>query len=121
MDAAADRAVNAGQPASLAYIRVDRYSGLQADVGIAGSDLLLTDLANLLRAHFPADAQLARFGDDVFSVLQPGQTPEQAREGLNTLLKKVEGHLFDVSGRTVQMSLSIGVAGLNGPRPRPRK
>ena len=113
MDSAAERAVNAGQPACLAYIRVDRYAALLADVGLAGIDLLLTDLANLLRAHFSGEAQIARFGDDVFAVLQPGQVPEKCQEHLAALLKKVEGHLFDVSGRTVQTSLSIGVAGLN--------
>lgn len=113
MDTAAERAVTAGQPASLAYIRVDHYARLLAEVGLAGIDLLLTDLANLLRAHFPGDAQLARFGDDVFSVLQPGQTPEQAEASLTALLKKVDSHLFDINGRTAQTTLSIGVAGLN--------
>jgi diguanylate cyclase (GGDEF)-like protein/PAS domain S-box-containing protein len=113
MDNAAERAVNAGKPATLAYIQVDSYASLLADIGLAGIDILLTDLANLLRAHFSADAQLARFGDDVFAVLQPGVSPESTHEHLGSLLKKVEGHLFDVSGRTVQSTLSIGVAGLN--------
>ncbi|MFP6849751.1 MAG: EAL domain-containing protein [Pseudomonas sp.] len=113
MDNAAERAVNAGQPSSLAYIRIDHYASLLADIGLAGIDILLADLANLLRAHFNANAQLARFGDDVFSVLQPGVTPESTQELLASLLKKVEGHLFDVNGRTVQSTLSIGVAGLN--------
>lgn len=118
MDAAAQRAVNAGQPASLAYIRLDQYSTLLADIGIADIGLLLTDLAGLLRAHFPAEAQLARFGDDVFTVLQPGQTPEQSRPALAALLQRVEAHLFEVNGRTAQVSLSIGVAGLNEKTPR---
>lgn len=113
MDGAAERAVNANQPSTLAYIRVDRYASLLADIGLAGIDILLTDLANLLRSYFSADAQLARFGDDVFTVLLPGLTPESTREQLTSLLKKVEAHLFDVSGRTVQSTLSIGVAGLN--------
>ncbi|WP_339413333.1 EAL domain-containing response regulator [Pseudomonas sp. EA_35y_Pfl2_R5] len=113
MDGAAERAVNAGQPSTLAYIQVDSYASLLADIGLAGIDILLTDLANLLRAHFSSDAQLARFGDDVFAVLQPGVSPERTLENLNSLLKKVESHLFDVSGRTVQTTLSIGVAGLN--------
>ncbi|MGH8436894.1 MAG: EAL domain-containing protein [Pseudomonas sp.] len=118
MDAAVERAVNAGQPASLAYIRVDRYTNLLAETGLAGIDLLLTDLANLLRAHFAGEAQLARFGDDVFTVLQPGLSPEQTQAGLAELLKKVESHMFDVSGRTVQTSLSIGIAGLNEKTPK---
>ncbi|OEC34305.1 PAS domain S-box-containing protein/diguanylate cyclase (GGDEF) domain-containing protein [Pseudomonas cuatrocienegasensis] len=118
MDSAAERAVSHGQPASLAYIRVDRYAPLLAEVGLAGIDLLLTDLANLLRAHFPDDAQLARFGDDVFAVLQPGKTPEQCQDILKALLRKIEAHLFDVSGRTAQTTLSIGVAGVNEKTPK---
>ncbi|TBU87278.1 EAL domain-containing response regulator [Phytopseudomonas dryadis] len=118
MDAAAYHAVHDEQPASMSYIRVDRYTALLGEVGLAGIDLLLTDLANLLRAHFPQDAHLARFGDDVFAVLQPGQSPEQCRGILETLLKKVEGHLFDINGRTAQTTLSIGVAGLNETTPK---
>src|SRR5690606_25959667 len=113
MDTAAERAVNAGQPSTLAYIRVDRYPGLQGEIGLAGVDLLLTDMAGLLRAHFPADTQLARFGDDVFAALLPGVVPQQCESDLGALLKQVEGHLFDISGRTVQTTLSIGVAGLS--------
>lgn len=113
MDSAAERAINSGQPSTLAYIRVDRYAALQGEIGLASIDLLLTDLAGLLRDHFPADSQLARFGDDVFTALLPGQTPEHCQASLQSLLKKVESHLFDVSGRTVQTTLSIGVAGLS--------
>ncbi|MDG1582573.1 EAL domain-containing protein [Pseudomonas sp. GOM6] len=113
MDGAAQRAINHNQIASLAYIRVDRFSESVGEVGVAGIDILLTDLANLLRSHFGSDVQLARFSDDVFTALISGSTPEQCQEQLSSLLKKVEGHLFDVSGRTVQTTLSIGVAGLS--------
>ncbi len=113
MDAAVERAVNASQPASLAYIRVDRFAALQADIGLSDSDQLLNQLATLLRGHFPDEAQLARFADDVFAVLQPGVIPQQAEPELRKLLTKVEGQLLDVGGRTVQTTLSIGVAGLD--------
>ncbi|WOF77602.1 EAL domain-containing protein [Stutzerimonas kunmingensis] len=113
MDAAVERAVNASQPASLAYIRVDRFAALQADIGLSDSDQLLNQLATLLRGHFPGEAQLARFADDVFAVLQPGVIPQQTEPELRKLLTKVEGQLLDVGGRTVQTTLSIGVAGLD--------
>lgn len=113
LDTAVERAVNASQPASLAYIRVDRFAALQADIGLTDSDLLLNQLATLLRGHFPGEAQLARFADDVFAVLQPGVIPQQAEPELRKLLTKVEGQLLDVGGRTVQTTLSIGVAGLD--------
>ena len=113
MDAAVERAINAGQPASLAYIRVDRFAALQADIGLTDSDQLLSQLATVLRGHFSGDAQLARFADDVFTVLLPGHIPQQAEPELRKLLTKVEGQLLDIDGRTVQTTLSIGVAGLD--------
>ncbi|SDI56379.1 PAS domain S-box-containing protein/diguanylate cyclase (GGDEF) domain-containing protein [Pseudomonas flavescens] len=118
MDTAAHRAVNDEQPASLAYIRVDRYAALLAEMGLGAIDLLLTDLAGMLRTHFPQDAHLARFGDDVFAVLQAGMTPQQQRPQLEALLRKAETHLFDINGRTAQTTLSIGVAGLNETTPK---
>lgn len=118
LDSACAHAVNADQPACLAYLRLDRYAQLHADLGLAGLDQLLADLATLLRGAFPAGAQLARFADDAFAVLLSGPTPEQARDGLATLLKKVEGQLFEIAGRTVQLTLSIGVAGLNETTPK---
>jgi len=113
LDSAVERAVNAGQGASLAYIRIDRFASLQADIGLGDSDRLLAELAQLLRGQFPDSAELARFGDDAFAVLMPNAAPQQLQQPLTELLRKVEGHLFEVSGRTVQTSLSIGVAALD--------
>jgi len=113
LDAAVERAVNAGQEASLAYIRVDRFASVQAEIGLGDSDRLLAELAQLLRGQFSETAQLARFGDDAFAVLLPGAAPGQCERPLTELLRKVEGHLFDIGGRTVQTSLSIGVAALD--------
>jgi diguanylate cyclase (GGDEF)-like protein/PAS domain S-box-containing protein len=113
LDSAVERAVNAGQGASLAYIRIDRFASLQADIGLGDSDRLLAELAQLLREQFQEKAELARFGDDAFAVLMPEGTPQQLQQPLTELLRKVEGHLFEVSGRTVQTSLSIGVAALD--------
>ncbi|MBO3275330.1 EAL domain-containing response regulator [Pseudomonas schmalbachii] len=113
MDAAVERAITAGQPATFVYMLVDRAPALQLNLGIASIDLLLADLASLLRAHFPRGTQLARFGDDVFAALLSDQTPEQAGNLLASLLKKVESYLFDINGRSAQVTLSIGAAGLD--------
>lgn len=118
LEADCNRAADSGQPSCLAYLRLDRYAQLHADLGLAGIDQLLADLATLLRGAFPVDAQLARFADDAFAVLQPGVKPEQARDRLAALLKKVETHLFEVAERTVQLTLSIGVTALDETTPR---
>lgn len=113
LDGAVERSVNAGKGASLAYIRVDRFASLQADIGLGDADRLLAELATLLRGHFPANAQLARFGDDAFAALLVDVNAQQCEKPLADLLHKVEGHLFEIAGRTVQTTLSIGVATLD--------
>jgi diguanylate cyclase (GGDEF)-like protein/PAS domain S-box-containing protein len=113
LDGAVERAVNAGKGSSLAYIRIDRFASLQAEIGLGDSDRLLAELAQLLRERFQDNAELARFGDDAFAVLMAEATPTQLEQPLIELLRKVEGHLFDVGGRTIQTSLSIGVAALD--------
>ncbi|BAP78103.1 PAS domain S-box/diguanylate cyclase (GGDEF)domain-containing protein [Pseudomonas sp. MT-1] len=113
LDGAVERAVNAGESSSLAYIRIDRFASLQAEIGLGDSDRLLAELAQLLRAQFTEQAELARFSDDAFAVLMAEATPKQLEQPLTELLRKVEGHLFDVGGRTIQTSLSIGVAALD--------
>jgi diguanylate cyclase (GGDEF)-like protein/PAS domain S-box-containing protein len=113
LNSAVHQAVNTEQVASLAYIRIDHYTSLLADVGLVATDLLLSALADLLRGHFPEDAHVARLSDDVFAVLQSNISPQQQRPLLESLLKRVEEHFFDTAGRTIQTTLSIGVAGLN--------
>lgn len=113
LDDAVERAVNAGQASSVAYIRIDRFASLQAEIGLGDSDRLLAELAELLREQFDDQAELARFSDDAFAVLMTDAKPEQLGQPLTALLRKVEGHLFEVGGRTVQTRLSIGVAALD--------
>ena len=113
LDGAVERAVKEGRDAGLAYIRVDRFAALQAEIGLADADLLLRELAESLRRHFGAETQLARFADDVFTALLDQRTPQQAEPLLRQLLARIESQLFEISGRTVQTSLSIGVAALD--------
>lgn len=101
------------QQACLALLRIDRYASLLGDIGLADCDRLLADCAGLLRQHFDAGAELARLADDSFAALLPDCTLEQAEGLLRPLLKQIEAHLFEVAERSVQITLSIGLAGID--------
>ncbi|MFL1456096.1 EAL domain-containing protein [Marinobacter sp. GN3S48] len=121
MDALGQAVANAGknnETGALAYIALDNFMGLKSQVGIAGADLLLGDLANMLREHAPEGATLARMSDDAFCFLcQPGDEKALANQ-CEALCKTVEDHLFDINGRTVQLTLSIGVAAITENSPK---
>lgn len=113
LDRTCERAVKSGARASLALLRIDRYAGLLSEIGLADGDLLLADCASLLRQHFGERALLARFADDCFAVLLADLGTQQVEESLRGLLQKVENHLFEIGGRSVQITFSIGAAGIS--------
>ncbi|MGF2686972.1 EAL domain-containing protein [Marinobacter sp. DUT-3] len=121
MDALGQAVANAGknnETGALAYIALDNFMSLKSQVGIAGADLLLGDLANMLREHAPEKATLARMSDDAFCFLcQPGDEKALANQ-CEALCKTIEDHLFDINGRTVQLTLSIGVAAITENSPK---
>lgn len=112
IDTAAERSLNQGETASLAYIKIDNYAQLAKEHGIAGIDHFLAALADVLKKSLSPDTQIARLADNVFCTLKPQVLPEQQREELDALRLKVEGQLFEINGRTAQTTLSIGAAAL---------
>ncbi|WP_417530997.1 EAL domain-containing protein [Marinobacter lipolyticus] len=121
MDALGQAVALAGknnESGALAYIALDNFMSLKGRVGIAGADLLLGDLSNILREHAPEGATLARLSDDAFCLLcQPGDEKELASQ-CEELCRTVENHLFDINGRTVPVTLSIGVAAVTENSPK---
>lgn len=113
LDTATERAINQEETASLAYIKIDAYHRLTSELGIAGIDLFLADLAQTVRQTLNKNTQLARLADNVFCALQPATTPEQQQPELLRLLEQVAERLYDISGRTAQTTLSIGVAAIS--------
>lgn len=107
-----DGAVSARHAFSAAYLRVDQYSTLLADIGIAGIDALLVDLSEFIGRALPEDTQIGRFGDDAFAAILPGDSSTH-KAILETLLHQTEGQLFEIQGRTVQITLTIGLSGLD--------
>ncbi|MBO8043869.1 GGDEF domain-containing protein, partial [Pseudomonas aeruginosa] len=56
----------------LLLIEPDHYARLLPDIGLASADALIGALAGLLAEVVGEDAQLARFGEHNFAVLQAG-------------------------------------------------
>lgn len=103
---------------ALAYISIDRFMTMKSQVGISGADLVLGDLARLLSEHTPEDYTLARLSDDAFCLLSH-PCEEKAMAGVcEEICQKIEDHLFEINGRTVQITVSIGVAAITENSPK---
>ena len=112
------KAVKNNETGALAYIAMDNFMSVKSQVGIAGTDLLLGDLANLLKSQVSEDDILARMGDDAFCIMsQPGDKKTMA-ETAERIRKAIEDNLFDINGRTVPVTVSIGVVAITDNSPK---
>ncbi|MAR91622.1 MAG: ferrous iron transporter C [Pseudomonadales bacterium] len=102
-------AVTHSKTATLAYVQLDNFASVQSDIGIAGADMVLADVATLLRELMPAGAVLARFGDEIFTALIREHSLEQGRALAEKVRAAVEDHMSEVQDRTVQVTASIGL------------
>jgi len=121
MDALAKTIALAGkdnQTGALAYISIDRFMAMKSQVGIAGSDLVLGDLARLLSEQIPKDYTLARLSDDAFCLLSHPCEEKAMTRVCEDICKNIEDHLFEINGRTVQITVSIGVAAITENSPK---
>jgi PAS domain S-box/diguanylate cyclase (GGDEF) domain len=100
-----------GVHGTLFYISPDDFKSLRERLGIAGSDLVLTDFASLLTQHLPGEGDLvARFDSDVFTLILQGVDEAGAEATAQQILKAIADNIFDVNGQTVTLTSSIGIA-----------
>jgi diguanylate cyclase (GGDEF)-like protein len=87
----------------------DDFKKIKDTLGIAGSDIVISDMANLLKENLGNYAIIARFADTVFTALFPQLPIEQIQKTMEKIRKIFEQHIFEVEGKTVTTTCSIGV------------
>lgn len=102
---------------ALAYIALDNFIPLKSKIGIAGTDLLIGDLAILLEELTGDDIVLARLGDDAFGLLAQPLSDASMAEHCEMLRKKTGDYLFQINRRTIQITVSIGIAAITENAP----
>jgi len=90
------------------YLSIDHFQTIKNDLGIADADLMLRDLANHLKEHTEDEHTLGRLSDDVFGLIFPSKNSDEAFKIAESFCKSTGDHLFEVHGKTIQITLSIG-------------
>lgn len=103
---------------AFAYIALDNFMTMKGQVGISGADLLLGDLASLLKKEAGEDLMLARLSDDAFGLLCLPCDEKSLTTRCEQVRKAVDEHLFDINGRTVPLTVSIGIASITENSPK---
>jgi multidomain signaling protein FimX len=102
------------QSLSLLYIDIDGFAERVASAfGVAGSDLVLSDISAVFREKTHTTDVLARFGDTTFILLIANIKADAAVNRAHQLCKVLENHIIDIDNKTLQLTCSIGVSLIN--------
>ncbi|MBI2381912.1 MAG: EAL domain-containing protein [Gammaproteobacteria bacterium] len=102
---------------NILFAEIDKFAALKDRFGITETDLLLKESADLLEAQAPKDSLLGRIGDDTFAFILPIANPAEAKAFAENLCALVREHLFELSGHTESITLSVGVCPLDTNSP----
>ena len=110
LDLAYQKAVKTQSNSTLVYIHLRDFGDLRANVGMAGADIVITDMANILKEKVKSGIIVSRLGDDVFGLLIPSDKIEAVKKLSANIHKSMTEHLSEVNGRTVQVKASVGLS-----------
>jgi diguanylate cyclase (GGDEF)-like protein/PAS domain S-box-containing protein len=94
---------------ALLSMEIDDADRIHAEAGMAGSDNLLRDVAECLRATVGEETTLARMGDESFAAITPGLGRVQAVALGEQIRAAVEDLLASAGEKTVRLTMSIGI------------
>ncbi|HVJ62129.1 MAG TPA: EAL domain-containing protein [Tahibacter sp.] len=93
---------------TLLLLEPDNFKQVLDTIGIGNADLLLGDLANLMRRHLKEVDVAARFADHTFAVLLVGREPEESKKVAELLRKAFSDRIFEVGKQSITLTMSIG-------------
>lgn len=97
-------------PLSLLMLDVDHFKVVNDTHGHPSGDYVLKELAVIFRNAIRESDLVARTGGEEFSVLLPQADARQARQFAERIRREVYAHRFNVYGRDIHVTVSLGLA-----------
>ncbi len=105
------------RPLAAALIDIDHFKRVNDRHGHLAGDMVLRELAALVREQVRGDELFARYGGEEFALVMPEAGPAEATATGDRLRRLVAGHPFGYRGERLAVTVSVGVAGTDGRDP----
>jgi diguanylate cyclase (GGDEF)-like protein/PAS domain S-box-containing protein len=95
---------------ALLYLVIDDFSVIKSQVGLAASEDVVKNIAQYLKNALTDTDILARYSDQVFTVIVSSNDDEYVDGRAEIYRKVIEQHSYQVNGKMVQVHCSIGIS-----------
>lgn len=100
-----------GKPFALVLLDIDHFKKVNDTHGHLSGDLVLKNVAAVLRKALRSGDMAFRYGGEEMAVLMPGATQEAAEQTAERLRTAVERTVFlGEKGQTIPITISLGIA-----------
>ena len=104
------------EPVAVVLCDLDRFKSVNDTYGHQVGDVVLKELARILKKEAREIDRVGRYGGEEFMLLLPGTVLDAAVTFAERVRKAVEAHTFSFDGGTLQRTMSCGVAAWPHPR-----
>jgi diguanylate cyclase (GGDEF)-like protein len=108
-------AIRHDAPLSLMFLDIDHFKRINDVHGHPAGDYVLIELAKIAHGVLRNEDIFARYGGEEFAVVSRGTEVSEAQSLAERLRKAVEEHAFSYEGKSIPVTISVGVARV--PRP----
>lgn len=106
------RALRYGRSLSMLMVDADHFKNVNDTYGHTVGDVVLSELACMLRDNARQQDTAARLGGEEFALLLPETDMEHALEAAERLRTQVADTAIEAEGNTVRITVSVGVSEL---------
>ena len=95
---------------SLLMIDIDHFKSVNDELGHPAGDLVLREVARILKDTLRAVDSIGRYGGEEFACILPHTNQEEALQTAERLRTAIADHAFRVGNRECRVTISVGVA-----------
>jgi multidomain signaling protein FimX len=105
--------ITSGERMTLAYIRPDKFSRIEQNLGPLGTDVVIGAMSERIRSHMLGEDVGGRFGGTIITVLLRGRDIKSSVAWAEALHEDLSSQVYEAGGASTSLSLTIGLAELD--------
>jgi len=107
LDRAATAATEGRKDQAILMIEPDSFKSVLDGIGLGNTDLLLGDMAALMRRHLVETDVPSRIGEHTFAILLGQRNSDDVRLLAETLRKAFEERIFEIGKQSINLTVSV--------------